>query len=63
MKKKTTTCKTQNLYTLLAFLLITLAFLIAVSIYCYLIKWQAKQKQLLPSHDTKSKHAYINNIN
>ena len=32
-------CKTQNLYILLAFLLITIALLIAVSIYCYLIKY------------------------
>ena len=30
------TCRTQNFYTLLAFLLITIASLIAVSIYCYL---------------------------
>ena len=30
------------------FLLITIALLIAVSIYCYLIKYQAKQ--LLPFH-------------
>ena len=31
--------KTQNFYILLAFLLITIALLIAVSIYCYLIKY------------------------
>ena len=31
---------------LLAFLLITIALLIAVSIYCYLIKYQVKQKHL-----------------
>ena len=37
-------CKTQNFYILLALLLITIALLIAVSIYCYLIKYQAKQK-------------------
>ena len=42
--KKKVTCKTQNFYILLAFLLITIALLIAVSIYCYLIKYQAKQK-------------------
>ena len=30
----------------LAFLLITIALLIAVSIYCYLIKYQAKRKHL-----------------
>ena len=43
-----TTCKTQNLYILLALLLITIALLIAVSLYCYLIKNRAKQ--LLPFH-------------
>ena len=31
--------KMQNLYILLAFLSITIALLIAVSIYCYLIKY------------------------
>ena len=36
-----TFCKTQNYYILLAFLLITVELLIAVSIYCYLIKYQA----------------------
>ena len=42
--------KMQNLYILLAFLLITIALLIAVSIYCHLIKHRAKQKHLLPYH-------------
>ena len=41
---KRVTCKTQNFYVLLAFLLITVALLIVVSIYCYLIKYRAKQK-------------------
>ena len=41
------TCKKQSFYILLAFLLISIALLIAVSIYCYLIKYQAKQKHLL----------------
>ena len=45
------TSKTQNLYILLAFLLITIALLIAVSIYCYLIKYRAKQKHLFPFND------------
>ena len=44
--------KTQNFYILLAFSLITIALLVAVSVYCYLIKYQAKQ--LIPFH-------YINN--
>ena len=45
-------CKTQSFYVLLAFLLITIALLIAVSIYCYLLKDRAKQ--LLPFHYTNS---------
>ena len=32
-------CKTQSFYIFLAFLLITIALLIAVSIYCCLIKY------------------------
>ena len=50
-------------YILLAFLLISIALLIAVSIYCYLIKHRAKQKHLLPFYDTKLKEQPINNIN
>ena len=46
-----TTCKMQIFYNLLAFSLITIALLIAVSIYCYyLIKHREKQKHLLPFH-------------
>ena len=37
--EKNVACKTQNFYILLAFLLITIALLIGVSIYCYLIKY------------------------
>ena len=37
--EKNKTCKTQSFYILLVFLLITIALLIAVSIYCYLIKY------------------------
>ena len=36
-------------------LMSTITSLIADSIYCYLIKYQAKQKQLLPFHNTNSK--------
>ena len=36
--EKMITCKTQSFYILLVFLLITITLLIAVSIYCYLIK-------------------------
>ena len=46
--EKEAICKIQNFYILLAFLLIRIALLIAVSIYCYLIKYQAIQKHLLP---------------
>ena len=48
--EKKATCKTQNFYILLAFLLITIALLIAVSIYCYLIKNKTKHKHLVPFH-------------
>ena len=41
--EKKVTCKTQNFYSLLTFLLFITELLIAVSIYCYLIKYQAKQ--------------------
>ena len=53
--EKNITCKTQSFYILLTFLIITIILLIAVSIYCYLIKYRAKQKQLLPFHDTELK--------
>ena len=50
----------QNVYILLAFLLISATVLIAVSIYPYLIKYHAKQKHLLPFYDKnnqlKQKH-------
>ena len=49
-KKQLAKCKI-----LLAFLLITIALLIAVTNYCYLIKYQAKQKISLPFHDTNNK--------
>ena len=53
--EKNVTCKTQSFYILLTLFPITIALLIAVSIYCHLIKYQAKQKDLLLFHDTKSK--------
>ena len=58
-KEKKIICKSQNLYILLAFLLITTALFIAVSIYCYLIKYQAKQKHLLPFQFTYNKFKEI----
>ena len=42
------TCKTKKFYILLTFWLITIALLIAVSIYCCLMKYCAKKKHLLP---------------
>ena len=53
--EKKVNCKTQNFYVLVAYLLITISLLIAVSIYCCLIKYRAKQKHSLPFHHTKSK--------
>ena len=35
--------------------LITKVLLITVRIYCYLIKYQVKQRHLLPFYDTNSK--------
>ena len=44
----------QKIYILLAFLLITIALLIAVSIYYYLVKHRVKQKHLLSFHVTNN---------
>ena len=57
LSEKKVTCKTQNFYILLAFLLITIALLIAGSIDCYLIKHRANN--LLPYHDTKNNSVLI----
>ena len=54
--EKTTTCKTQNFYILIAFLSITIALLIAITIYYYLIKYKSKQKYLLPYYVTNDKY-------
>ena len=50
--EKNVTRKTQSLYVLLAFLLITIALLITVSIYCYLIKYRVKN--LVPFYNTSN---------
>ena len=50
--EKKATYKTQNFYILLPLLLITIVLLIAVSIFCCLIKYQAKQKHLSAFHNT-----------
>ena len=62
--EKNATCKTKDFYILLAFFLITITLLIAVSIYYYLIKYKSKQKHLLPYYFTNNnfKKFYINNI-
>ena len=52
--EKKATCQTQNFYILVVFLLITIPLLIVVSIYGHLIKHQAKQKHLLPFHNTNN---------
>ena len=61
-EKKFNLWSTKFLY-LLLFLLITIALLIAVSIYRYLIKYQAKQKHLLSFHDTKLKQFCVGSMN
>ena len=45
--EKKATCKTRNFYILLAFLLITIALSIGVTIFCYLIKYRTKQKHCI----------------
>ena len=45
----------KSFFILLAFLSITMVLLIAVSIYCYLIKYRENQKHLLPFHITNNK--------
>ena len=54
LREKNVICKRKNFHILLAFALITIALLIAVSIYCYLMKYPAKQKHLFPFHDTNN---------
>ena len=44
----------RNFYILLAFLSITKTLLVAVSIYCYLIKYGVMQKHLLSFYVTNS---------
>ena len=51
---KKLTCKMQKFYISLAFLLIAIVLLVAVIIYCYLIKYPAKQKHLLPFHNANN---------
>ena len=53
--KKLQPVKKKKLYILLAFLLVTIALLIAISIYCYVILYKAKQKHLLQFNFTNYK--------
>ena len=55
------TCKRKNFYILRAFLLITMALLIAVSIYYCIAKYRTKEKHLLSFYDTKIKETVIKN--
>ena len=66
VNEKNKTCKTQSFYILLTFLLITITLLAAVCIYCYLIKYWAKPKHLLPKLEISrqnQKQINIDNIN
>ena len=51
---KKTTCKTQDFYILFAFILMTIALSLAVSVYCYFIKYSPKHKHLLLFLDKKT---------
>ena len=62
-KEKSITFKIQSFYILLIFLLTNIAFLIAVSIYCYHIKYYAKKSIYYLFHSTKLKQIYNDNIN
>ena len=61
--EKNITCETQSFDILLTSLLITITLLTAVSIYCYLTKYQAKN--LLPFYNANNKlnKFCINSIN
>ena len=47
-KKIKVTCKKKKFAYFACLLLITITLFVVVSIYCYLIKYQAKQKHLVP---------------
>ena len=55
LNEKRLICKMKFFYGLLTFLLITIVLLIAVSIYCFLIRYQANQAHLLSYHVTNMK--------
>ena len=53
--EKNITCKTQNFYILLTYLLITITLLITVRISYYLIEYWPTRKHLLPFHNINNK--------
>ena len=55
LNEKKAICKIHNFYILLTFLIITIALLLAVRIYCYLLKYGLELKHLLTFHDTNNK--------
>ena len=59
LMKRKQPAKRKSLFILLAFLLITIALLVTANIYCYLIKYQANQKHLLPFHDTNNESKQV----
>ena len=59
-KNASTKITSTNFYILLIFLLITLVLLIAASFYCYLIKYQWKQKYLLLNQISSNELKEIN---
>ena len=61
LNEKNITCKTQNFYILLTFLLITITLLIGVSIYCYLII--SNETFITIWWNEKLKQIHIDNIN
>ena len=63
LNEKHITCKTQSFYILLAFLLITIALSIAVSIYCYLIKYWRKHLLAFHNRDNKLNKFYMDGVN
>ena len=52
--EKKVKCKIENFYISITFLTITIAVLLAVSIYCYLMKHRSKQEHLLSYYGTSN---------
>ena len=56
---KKETCKTQKFYNLLMLLLIFIILLIAVTIYCYLMKYRANWKHLVVFQDKNNEFKQV----